>query len=217
MGTQPEAVLEAKLIKQLVSLEYEKVSVVSEDELLSNLKNQLEKHNKISFSNDEFKRITNHLNKGTVFEKAKILRKKIKELKGEIGDLFLHMVFYCKIGAEKGAFDVTSVLHGICDKLVHRHPHIYGDVKATTEEEVKTNWEKLKLKEGKKSVLAGVPKSLPAVVKALRIQEKVKGIGFEWENKEDVWEKVNEEMTELMGNDFPAGFSKNNKRHSSNS
>ncbi|MCH2230635.1 MAG: nucleoside triphosphate pyrophosphohydrolase [Crocinitomicaceae bacterium] len=135
-----------------------------------------------------------------------ILDGDLTELKGEIGDLFLHMVFYCKIGAEKGAFDVTSVLHGICDKLVHRHPHIYGDVKATTEEEVKTNWEKLKLKEGKKSVLAGVPKSLPAVVKALRIQEKVKGIGFEWENKEDVWEKVNEEMTELaeeVNNNMP--------------
>ena len=126
-----------------------------------------------------------------------ILDNDMKELKGEIGDLFLHMVFYCKIGEEQNEFDVTSVLNGICDKLVYRHPHIYSDVKADTEEEVKANWEKLKLKEGKKSVLAGVPKSLPAVVKAQRIQEKVKGIGFEWEHKDDVWAKVNEEMTEL--------------------
>jgi len=120
-----------------------------------------------------------------------------KELKGEIGDLFLHLVFYCKIGDEQNKFDVTSVLNGICDKLVYRHPHIYSDVKADTEEEVKANWEKLKLKEGKKSVLSGVPNSLPALVKAQRIQEKVKGIGFEWEHKDDVWGKVNEELAEL--------------------
>jgi XTP/dITP diphosphohydrolase len=121
----------------------------------------------------------------------------LSSLKGEIGDLFLHMVFYCKIGEEKGAFDVSSVLNAICDKLVHRHPHIYGDTIATTEEEVKANWEKIKLKEGKKSVLEGVPSSLPAMVKASRIQEKVKGIGFEWDNKEDVWEKVKEELEEF--------------------
>lgn len=121
----------------------------------------------------------------------------LQELKGEIGDLFLHMVFYCKLGSESGAFDVTSVLNGICDKLVHRHPHIYGDVKAESEEEVKANWEKLKLKEGKKSVLEGVPSSLPALVKASRIQEKAKGIGFEWDTREQVWEKVDEEMAEL--------------------
>ena len=121
----------------------------------------------------------------------------LKALEGEIGDLLLHMVFYCKIGSEKGAFDVTSALNGICDKLVYRHPHIYGDVKADNEEEVKSNWEKLKLKEGKKSVLEGVPKSLPALVKAARIQEKVKGIGFDWENREDVWSKVIEELDEL--------------------
>ena len=120
-----------------------------------------------------------------------------KELKGEIGDLFLHLVFYCKIGDEQNKFDVTSVLNGICDKLVYRHPHIYGDVKADTEEEVKENWEKLKLKEGNKSVLSGVPNSLPALVKAQRIQEKVKGIGFEWKHKDDVWGKVNEELIEL--------------------
>jgi XTP/dITP diphosphohydrolase len=121
----------------------------------------------------------------------------MEALKGEIGDLFLHMVFYCKIGSEKGVFDVTSVLNAICDKLVHRHPHIYGDVKAETEEEVKANWEKLKLKEGKKSVLEGVPVSLPALVKAARIQEKVKGIGFDWDNPEDVWLKVQEELQEF--------------------
>jgi XTP/dITP diphosphohydrolase len=126
-----------------------------------------------------------------------IIDKDLDALKGEIGDLFLHMVFYCKIGSEQGAFDVTSVLNAICDKLIHRHPHIYGDVKAETEEEVKANWEKLKLKEGKKSVLEGVPSSLPALVKASRIQEKVKGIGFDWDNQEDVWLKVQEELQEF--------------------
>jgi XTP/dITP diphosphohydrolase len=121
----------------------------------------------------------------------------LNELKGEIGDLFLHMVFYSKIGSEMNAFDVTDVLNGICDKLVHRHPHIYGDVNVSSEEEVKANWEKLKLKEGKKSVLEGVPKSLPALVKAYRIQEKAKGVGFEWDQRSDVWKKVEEELHEL--------------------
>ena len=126
-----------------------------------------------------------------------IIDNDLESLKGEIGDLMLHMVFYCKIGSELKAFDVTEVLNAICDKLVYRHPHIYGDTKAETEEEVKANWEKLKLKEGKKSVLEGVPKSLPALVKAARIQEKVKGVGFEWDNRSDVWAKVQEELTEL--------------------
>jgi XTP/dITP diphosphohydrolase len=126
-----------------------------------------------------------------------ILENDLDELKGEIGDLMLHMVFYAKIADEKGAFDIADVLNAICDKLVHRHPHIYGDVKVTNEEEVKSNWEKLKLKEGKKSVLEGVPKSLPAMVKATRIQDKVKGVGFEWENGEQVWDKVNEELQEF--------------------
>lgn len=126
-----------------------------------------------------------------------IIDNDLNSLKGEIGDLFLHMVFYCKIGEEQNAFDVTSVLNSICDKLVHRHPHIYGDTIATTEDEVKANWEKIKLKEGKTSVLEGVPSSLPAMVKASRIQEKVKGIGFEWDNKEDVWAKVKEELEEF--------------------
>lgn len=121
----------------------------------------------------------------------------LEGIKGEIGDLMLHMVFYAKIASEKEAFDITDALNAICDKLIHRHPHIYGDVSATTEEEVKANWEKLKLKEGKESVLEGVPRSLPALVKASRIQEKVKGVGFEWENSADVWKKVNEELEEL--------------------
>ena len=127
-----------------------------------------------------------------------IIDNDLKSLEGEIGDLFLHLVFYCKIGEEKGAFSVESVLHAICDKLIHRHPHIYGDIEATTEEEVKANWEKIKLNEGKTSVLQGVPSSLPAMVKASRIQEKVKGIGFEWDSKEAVWEKVKEEMEEFQ-------------------
>ena len=126
-----------------------------------------------------------------------ILDNDLNEIKGEIGDLMLHMVFYSKLGSEKNAFDVADVLHGICDKLVHRHPHIYGDVKAETEEEVKKKWEKLKLKEGKKSVLQGVPQSLPAMVKANRIQEKAKGIGFDWDNAGQVWAKVEEEIEEL--------------------
>jgi XTP/dITP diphosphohydrolase len=126
-----------------------------------------------------------------------ILDNDLEELKGEIGDLMLHMVFYSKIGSEKGAFDITDVLNGICDKLVHRHPHIYGDVKADDEETVKKNWEKLKLKEGKTSVLEGVPRSLPALVKAGRIQDKVKGIGFDWDNRSQVLDKVKEEIDEL--------------------
>lgn len=126
-----------------------------------------------------------------------ILDGDMNELKGEIGDIMLHMVFYSKIASEKEAFDITDVLNAICDKLVHRHPHIYGDVEAEDEETVKANWEKLKLKEGKTSVLQGVPKSLPALVKASRIQEKVKGIGFDWDNPSQVFEKVYEELDEL--------------------
>lgn len=126
-----------------------------------------------------------------------ITDKDYPSLEGELGDLFLHLVFYSKMGSEQGLFDVESVLNKICDKLIYRHPHIYGDVKADDEETVKANWEKLKLKEGKKSVLEGVPTSLPALVKATRIQEKVKGIGFEFEKAEDVWAKVQEELSEL--------------------
>mgnify|MGYP001484657196 CR=1 FL=1 len=126
-----------------------------------------------------------------------ILDKDMQEVKKELGDIMLHLVFYAKIASETNQFDITDVLNGICDKLVHRHPHIYGNVKAQTEEEVKQNWEKLKLKEGVKSVLEGVPRSLPAMVKAVRIQEKVQGVGFDWDNSEQVWEKVQEELEEL--------------------
>ena len=126
-----------------------------------------------------------------------IIKNDLESLKGEIGDLFLHLVFYCKIGEEKKAFNVESVLNGISDKLIHRHPHIYGDTILENEDDVKRNWEKLKLKEGKRSVLEGVPSSLPSLVKATRIQEKVKGIGFEFENRNDVWDKVKEEIKEL--------------------
>jgi len=120
-----------------------------------------------------------------------------EEIKKELGDLLLHIVFYAKIGDENGTFDITTVIDGICEKLISRHPHIYGDVKATTEEEVKQNWEKLKLKEGNKSVLGGVPNSLPALIKAMRMQEKAAGVGFDWEEPEQVWEKVQEEINEL--------------------
>jgi XTP/dITP diphosphohydrolase len=126
-----------------------------------------------------------------------IVKNDLDEVKKELGDVMLHLVFYAKIGAEKGAFDITDVLNGICDKLVHRHPHIYGDVKVSGEEEVKQNWEKLKLKEGKSSVLEGVPVSLPAMVKATRIQEKARGVGFDWDNQEQVWDKLQEELEEL--------------------
>ncbi|MCR9251884.1 MAG: nucleoside triphosphate pyrophosphohydrolase [bacterium] len=120
------------------------------------------------------------------------------EIKKEIGDLMLHMAFYSRIGSEDKKFDMADVLNSVCDKLVHRHPHIYGDVDADNEEQVKANWEKIKLKEkGNKSVLGGVPNSLPALVKAMRIQEKARGVGFDWEKKEQVWEKVEEEMQEF--------------------
>ncbi len=120
-----------------------------------------------------------------------------KGIREELGDLMLHMVFYARIGTEQGKFTLDEVLNGVCEKLIHRHPHIYGDVKVADEEEVKRNWEKLKLKEGKKSVLGGVPASLPATVKAMRLQEKAKQVGFEWDNREQVWEKVEEEIGEL--------------------
>jgi MazG family protein len=120
-----------------------------------------------------------------------------KGIKEEIGDLLLHIVFYAKIGAEQQRFTLEEAINSICDKLIHRHPHIYGDVQVKDEEEVKQNWEKLKLKEGKKSVLSGVPVSLPAVVKATRLQEKAKQVGFEWDNRDQVWDKVEEESREL--------------------
>ncbi len=126
-----------------------------------------------------------------------ILENDLEELKGEIGDIMLHMVFYSKIASETNEFDIADVLNTVCDKLVERHPHIYGDVIAETEEQVKANWEQIKLKTGKDSVLQGVPKSLPAMVKATRIQEKARGVGFDWDNSEQVFDKVVEEINEL--------------------
>jgi len=127
-----------------------------------------------------------------------IMQNNLEEVKKEIGDIFLHLVFYAKIADEQGAFDIADVIHSLCDKLVYRHPHIYGNVQADTEEQVKQNWEQLKMKEkGNELVLGGVPKSLPALVKAMRIQEKARGAGFDWEKKEQVWEKVEEELQEF--------------------
>ena len=119
-------------------------------------------------------------------------------IKEELGDLLLHIVFYAKIGEEENKFTLKEMIDGICDKLIKRHPHIYGDVKVSNEEDVKKNWEQIKLSEGKKSVLSGVPKSLPAMIKAMRIQEKAKQVGFEWAYKEQVWDKVEEEKLELL-------------------
>lgn len=134
-----------------------------------------------------------------------ILNDDMEGVRGELGDLLLHIVFYAKIGEEQGAFTITDVLHAICEKLIRRHPHIYGDVQVQNEEEVKANWEKIKLAEqakagtaqGEKSVLEGVPRGLPSLVKAIRIQDKARGVGFDWEHAHQVWEKVNEELAEL--------------------
>mgnify|MGYP001275101783 FL=1 len=126
-----------------------------------------------------------------------ILDGNMDEIKKELGDILLHIVFYAKIASEKNKFNITDVINGICEKLIYRHPHIYGDKKVNDEFEVKRNWEKLKMKEGKNSVLEGVPNSLPAIVKSYRIQEKVRGIGFDWDNTDQVWDKVKEEIIEL--------------------
>jgi XTP/dITP diphosphohydrolase len=128
---------------------------------------------------------------------ASITEEDWKGIREELGDLLLHIVFYAKIGSEQNQFTLEEVINNICEKLIARHPHVYGDVKVSNEEDVKKNWENLKLKEGKKSVLGGVPKSLPSLIKAMRLQEKAKQVGFEWENKDQVWEKVEEEMNEL--------------------
>ncbi len=127
-----------------------------------------------------------------------ILDNNLDEVKKELGDLLLHIIFYAKIGSETEDFDIADVAEGISEKLINRHPHIYGDVRVQDEEEVKQNWENIKLKEGKKSVLEGVPNSLPSLVKANRIQDKVAGVGFDWEQPEQVWEKVKEELQELQ-------------------
>lgn len=126
-----------------------------------------------------------------------ILEGNLQEVKKELGDLMLHNLFYSRIASEMKIFDIADVLNAICDKLIERHPHVYGDVVANDEKTVKENWEKIKLKTGNKSVLAGVPKSLPALVKAIRVQDKARGVGFDWEKKEQVWQKVEEEMNEF--------------------
>ena len=126
-----------------------------------------------------------------------IMEGDLQEVKKELGDVMMHLVFYARIAEEQGAFDILDVLNGVCEKLINRHPHIYGDVDVQNEEDVKRNWEQIKLKEGNKSVLGGVPSSLPALVKASRIQEKARGIGFDWKNKTQVWEKVEEELQEF--------------------
>ena len=126
-----------------------------------------------------------------------ILEDDIDEIKNELGDILMHIIFYSRIASETDDFDIADVIDGVCDKLVHRHPHIYGNIEVKDEKDVKKNWERLKMKEGKKSVLEGVPKSLPAIVKSFRIQEKVRGIGFDWDNRNQVWDKVIEEMEEL--------------------
>lgn len=139
-----------------------------------------------------------HLSIEEVYELSDaILEGDPKEIKKELGDLIMHIVFYSRIASETNDFNITDVLNGICDKLINRHPHIYGDVKVENEEDVKRNWEQIKLREGNKSVLEGVPVSLPALVKASRIQEKARGVGFDWEEKQQVWEKVEEELREF--------------------
>jgi XTP/dITP diphosphohydrolase len=139
-----------------------------------------------------------HLTIEEVYELSDaILNKDMDAIKGELGDLMLHLIFYAKLGSEINSFDIKDVLDKISEKLIHRHPHIYGDIKVTGAEDVLNNWEKLKLKEGRESVLEGVPKSLPPLIKAYRIQAKAKGVGFEWKKREDVWDKVIEELNEL--------------------
>ncbi|MBL0102703.1 MAG: nucleoside triphosphate pyrophosphohydrolase [Bacteroidetes bacterium] len=137
-----------------------------------------------------------------------IIENDLPEIKKELGDIMLHLVFYAKIASEKKAFDIADVINAQCEKLIYRHPHIYGDVKVQNEEDVKRNWEQLKLKEGNKSVLGGVPKSLPAMIKAMRIQEKARGVGFDWEEPHQVWEKVQEEIAE-----FKEASDNNDQKH----
>jgi XTP/dITP diphosphohydrolase len=145
-----------------------------------------------------------HLTIEEVYELSDaILSTDMPEIKKELGDIMLHLVFYARIASETNDFNITDVLNGICDKLINRHPHIYGDVEVKDESDVKRNWEQIKLKEGNKSVLGGVPASLPALVKASRIQEKARGVGFDWEEKSQVWAKVEEEMQEFK-NEFNA-------------
>ena len=139
-----------------------------------------------------------HLTIEETFELADaIADKNLNEIKKELGDILLHIVFYAKIASETNEFDITDVINGLCEKLIFRHPHVFGDVKVNDQEDVKTNWENLKIKEGNRSVLAGVPKSLPALVKAHRIQDKVRSVGFDWDERSQIWEKLKEEFSEF--------------------
>lgn len=146
-----------------------------------------------------------HLTIEETYELAdSILEGKYQDIKKELGDILLHIVFYAKIGSEQNQFDITDVLSGICEKLIFRHPHVFGTVDVENSEEVKTNWENLKIKEGNKSILAGVPVSLPSLVKAHRIQDKVRSVGFDWDNRAQIWDKVDEELKELQ-QEFESG------------
>ncbi|MBT8196355.1 MAG: nucleoside triphosphate pyrophosphohydrolase [Bacteroidia bacterium] len=165
-------------------------------ERLLNIMDELRE--KCPWDNKQTMETLRHLSIEEVYELADaILENKMDEVKGELGDLILHIVFYAKIADENKDFDISDVLNGICEKLIQRHPHIYGDVKVENEEEVKQNWEDLKMKEGRTSALQGVPTSLPALIKAMRIQEKARGTGFDWEETKQVFEKVEEELEEL--------------------
>jgi len=140
-----------------------------------------------------------HLTIEETYELAdSILENNPQDIKKELGDILLHIVFYAKIGSEQGEFDITDVISGICEKLIFRHPHVYGNVEVENSDDVKNNWENLKIKEGSKSILAGVPVSLPALVKAHRIQDKVRSVGFDWEDRQQIWDKVDEELKELQ-------------------
>ncbi len=139
-----------------------------------------------------------HLSIEETFELSDaIMQGEMSEIKKELGDVLLHIVFYARIASESGSFDISEVIDSLCEKLIRRHPHIYGDTQVANEEEVKSNWEKIKMQEGNRSALSGVPRSLPAMIKALRIQEKARGVGFDWEQPEQVWEKVLEELNEF--------------------
>jgi XTP/dITP diphosphohydrolase len=165
-------------------------------ERLLNILNTLREH--CPWDRKQTMQSLRHLTIEEMYELADaILEEDLPEIKKELGDLLMHLVFYAKIADEQGAFDIRDVLNGVCDKLIDRHPHIYADVQVNNEEDVKQNWESLKLRGGNRSVLSGVPSSLPSLVKAYRIQDKVRGVGFDWEDKSQVWQKVEEELQEF--------------------
>lgn len=173
------------------------------DERLTSFKKLLdimdELRSKCPWDKEQTNASLRHLTIEETYELADaIIEENDAEIAKELGDLLLHIVFYAKIGSEKNAFDITDVINGINEKLIRRHPHIFGDVSVANADDVKNNWEKIKMREGRKSVLEGVPNSLPAMVKAYRIQDKARGIGFDWDNKEQVWQKVLEEKNELF-------------------